>query len=342
MKFWKRSFDYVRTGGVSEDIRSLVDDCNTLLSKLRPLIYKAEQKQNFLRSSLINLGGYKRLSYQLLRRAANLINRSTERDRREMRRLANSSLARKDAFQNVQSAQLMENAPDFEYDSVKITASIDSFEQALQSIKGAGLGGVTGLGAWGLVSSFGTASTGTAIGGLTGIAAHNATLAWFGGGALAAGGAGMAGGVLVLGGLVALPFVGFAIRSGYKAAKKERERLQGLEKQLQCSLLAYETYVMLLDNAQMRCDFVFSEIASKSSDFEPELESFIDQFLPIPYLSHCFRTLRKWFTGRYFRDAELNAVISLSHSALKLLEAFERQIFNEKAEVAQQTKSAVV
>ncbi|AVI91336.1 hypothetical protein CW753_18200 [Klebsiella pneumoniae] len=52
------------------------------------------------------------------------------------------------------------------------------------------------LGAWALVSAIGTASTGTAIGTLSGVAATNATLAWFGGGAVAAGGAGMSGGML--------------------------------------------------------------------------------------------------------------------------------------------------
>lgn len=50
-----------------------------------------------------------------------------------------------------------------------------------------------------------TATTGTALSTLSGVAATNATLAWLGGGALAAGGFGMAGGMAVLGGLVAGP-----------------------------------------------------------------------------------------------------------------------------------------
>ena len=49
-----------------------------------------------------------------------------------------------------------------------------------------------------LVASVGTASTGTAISTLSGAAATKATLAWLGGGALAAGGFGVAGGVVVL------------------------------------------------------------------------------------------------------------------------------------------------
>ncbi len=50
-----------------------------------------------------------------------------------------------------------------------------------------------------LVASLGTASTGTAISALSGAAATKATIAWLGGGALAAGGLGIAGGTAVLG-----------------------------------------------------------------------------------------------------------------------------------------------
>lgn len=52
--------------------------------------------------------------------------------------------------------------------------------------------------AWLSVGAIGTASTGAAISGLSGIAASNATLAWFGFGSLASGGLGMAGGQITL------------------------------------------------------------------------------------------------------------------------------------------------
>lgn len=64
-----------------------------------------------------------------------------------------------------------------------------------------------------------TASTGTAISSLSGVAATNATLAWFGGGSLAAGGLGMAGGTMILGGIVAGPVL--AVAGGLFAAKAE-------------------------------------------------------------------------------------------------------------------------
>ena len=66
-------------------------------------------------------------------------------------------------------------------------------------------GALTAFGAYSAAQALAVASTGTAISTLSGAAATNATLAFFGGGSLAAGGLGMAGGMMVLGGLVAGP-----------------------------------------------------------------------------------------------------------------------------------------
>ena len=85
---------------------------------------------------------------------------------------------------------------------------------------GAMAGALTAFGAYGAASALATASTGTAIASLSGAAATNATLAFFGGGSLAVGGLGMAGGTMVLGGLVAGPalaVLGFVV--GAKASK---------------------------------------------------------------------------------------------------------------------------
>lgn len=64
----------------------------------------------------------------------------------------------------------------------------------------AALAGVPSVVTWG-VGAAATASTGTAISSLSGVAAWNATLAWLGGGSLAAGGGGMAAGATVLAGI---------------------------------------------------------------------------------------------------------------------------------------------
>ncbi|WP_225414170.1 hypothetical protein [Stigmatella hybrida] len=103
------------------------------------------------------------------------------------------------------------------------------FNSAINVGAGSIAGGSMAVGSWALVTALGSASTGAAISGLSGVAATNATLAWFGGGALAAGGAGMAGGAAVLGGLFAIPLVYFAAKGSHKRAKELEEAKTELE-----------------------------------------------------------------------------------------------------------------
>lgn len=87
--------------------------------------------------------------------------------------------------------------------------------------------------AMGIATTFGVASTGTAISTLSGAAATNAALAWLGGGALAAGGGGMAAGnaFLALAGPVGWAIAGVAILSSgllFWKAKSEQSRLENV------------------------------------------------------------------------------------------------------------------
>ncbi len=99
------------------------------------------------------------------------------------------------------------------------------------TVGGLGAGALAGLAAYGSVGLLGTASTGAAISGLSGIAATNATLAWLGGGSLAAGGMGIAGGTAVLGGIVAAPvlLVGGLVMAS-RATKAKEDAYSNLEK----------------------------------------------------------------------------------------------------------------
>ncbi len=111
---------------------------------------------------------------------------------------------------------------------IRINKFNTGFNTSLNTGFGGLVGGSAALGAWGLVSLIGSASTGTAISSLSGIAATNATLAWFGGGSLATGGAGMAGGFWVLGGIVAAPIVFFSTKSTYKKVDTVKEKTNEL------------------------------------------------------------------------------------------------------------------
>lgn len=89
-------------------------------------------------------------------------------------------------------------------------------------LQGTITGALVGFGVYGTIPLVATASTGTAIASLSGAAATNATLAWLGGGSLAAGGFGMTGGMLALGGIVAGPALAVA---GFVMAGKAEEAL---------------------------------------------------------------------------------------------------------------------
>ena len=116
----------------------------------------------------------------------------------------------------------------------------DGYNKAVAKNVGQGAAGV-GVGvavvtmgptaAMGVATTFGVASTGTAISSLSGAAATNAALAWLGGGALTAGGGGMAAGeaFLALAGPVGWAIAGVALLSSglmFWKAMSDKNRLE--------------------------------------------------------------------------------------------------------------------
>ena len=87
--------------------------------------------------------------------------------------------------------------------------------------------------AMGIATTFGVASTGTAISALSGAAATNAALAWLGGGALAAGGGGMAAGqaFLALAGPVGWAIAGVSLAASgllFFKTQSDKKRLEDI------------------------------------------------------------------------------------------------------------------
>lgn len=106
-------------------------------------------------------------------------------------------------------------------------ASFEAKNIAVNGLAAIGSGVLLAYGTYSIIMSgvgglIVTATTGTALGTLSGVAATNATLAWLGGGALAAGGYGMMGGMIVLGGLVVGPALAIG---GSIFASKSRKAL---------------------------------------------------------------------------------------------------------------------
>lgn len=146
----------------------------------------------------------------------------------------------------------------------------DLLKDGIQAVS---VGTLAGVGALGVVTTFGTASTGTAISALSGAAATNATLAWLGGGSLAAGGLGVAGGTAVLGGIVAVPLLlVFASRA---TAKSEEALTQAFEQEAQYEVATEEVKLLVAKTACViaRTQEVFETTVALSKRFEALLSA---------------------------------------------------------------------
>ena len=176
---------------------------------------------------------------------------------------------RTECLKTINAVQLLVNSiaahpKEFDKTITKITIQKKTFNDTIEfgkkqkkalenSIKGSGAGVAAGAAvasmapsaAMWVATTFGTASTGTAISALSGAAATNAALAWLGGGALSAGGAGMAAGhaLLALAGPVGWGLAGTSVIAGVilfwrsriktkESIKKEIERMKNCTERL--------------------------------------------------------------------------------------------------------------
>ena len=154
-----------------------------------------------------------------------------------------------------------------------VLGSLD-IEKGLAS--GAASGALMGLGAYGSVVMLASASTGTAIASLSGAAATNATLAWLGGGSLAAGGFGMAGGMVVLGGLVAGPAIAI---TGFVMASKAEEALtkaRDYESEVDQAIEKINSMEIVLKGLQANAwemSMTLTKLAKYFDECKPDVES---------------------------------------------------------------------
>lgn len=159
-----------------------------------------------------------------------------------------------------------------EYKAVAVAAE----QYFMAGAKAAGSAAAGYGGAITVATSIGVASTGTAISSLSGAAATNAMLAWFGGGAVAAGGGGMAVGVWVLGGITAIPALAiggfFAAREGEKAMTKAREYVANVNKAI-VEINAAEEYSQQVKQRITELRGVFESINTRAIQSLNELES---------------------------------------------------------------------
>ncbi len=162
--------------------------------------------------------------------------------------------------------------------SVETLKNIDSVRESIVTIQntlggfvgGAAAGAMAGFGAFGGAGLLASASTGTAISSLSGVAATNATLAWFGGGSLAAGGLGMAGGTFVLSSIVAAPVIAVAAFVFAASAEKKKYNAQ-----------AYYDSVEALCESMEAEGLIWKEIKNKAKEKVNTLRDLNNAFIPL-------------------------------------------------------------
>lgn len=149
---------------------------------------------------------------------------------------------------------------------IKKYEEIKNKDATVAGVAGVGIGAgvaVAALGpgvAMGIATTFGVASTGTAISALSGAAAMNAGLAWIGGGALAAGGGGMAAGeaFLALMGPIGLAIAGVGVIAGgllFWKNKNDQKCLENLFIRISNrDLKSFELAINELDNRIKQID----------------------------------------------------------------------------------------
>lgn len=159
--------------------------------------------------------------------------------------------------------------PTFEDMKVSAYEATDLVKDGLAAVPA---GVLLGYGAVGTVSSLGVASTGAAITGLSGVAATNATLAWLGGGSLAAGGWGVAGGTAVLGGVVLGPVVAVMGLAAASKMNKMATEIRAKEAEVQVATEQLRNAIVVLDGLDRRVAELSGVLIAVTKRFRPALK----------------------------------------------------------------------
>jgi len=171
--------------------------------------------------------------------------------------------------------------------------------------KGLAAGLSTGLGAWTLVATFGTASTGTAISTLSGIAATNSILAFLGGGSLATGGLGIIGGTFALGGitlapiLISIPFYK-RMKNNTLAKEINLETIKMLKEIDKC-----KNVILFLENLSNETDELNNSLVYELARFNEEFARVYKIIFPFSFISKLVKSIKSLLGFSYYNEKEL-------------------------------------
>jgi hypothetical protein len=211
-----------------------------------------------------------------------------------------------------------------------VESTLNSAEMAMSIAKGTTAGISTALGAWALVGTLGTASTGTAIATLSGAAATNATLAWLGGGALSAGGFGMAGGLAVLGGIVLVPALAIIGIFSHVRARKKIAEIEVATTGAVKAIATFKKVAVELSALERRGDELTSTLNRSSDVFNRQYEAAREMLYPWGVLSRWKRFFRRLLNKSFFDERDLNVIGPLLQMAATVAELVDTRLMNEE------------
>lgn len=197
------------------------------------------------------------------------------------------------------------------------STTLEAIDLVSGTLKAVGTGYVAAQSVVTLVGLFGTASTGTAISGLSGAAASNAILASLGGGPLAVGGGGMAVGALVLGSIALGPTLAagglFLRKKGEKKLKNARayttrviievEKINAIRQLLAQANRRINELKHLVHRLNIRAIKGLEELESRPFVLERDAEKFQQVAILIKALAEILKTPA--FTSEGFLNEEV-------------------------------------
>jgi hypothetical protein len=305
----------VVTMGAAARIEKRAKTFEIIQSKYNNLYIEMEEKRNKINSTLEKLIKVKVESVKSLKKLHKLSKKVNLNDQENLNNYVNKDFA-----------TLYVN---------RINNTLSTAYAAINATGGISVGIGSAVGAWALVSTFGIASTGTAIVGISGVAATNATLAWFGGGALAAGGGGMAAGVSVLGGIVAIPaLVLTGVLSHMQANKKIKvmdektiELNEAIKKLNEVLITLEEIYNASYEKANN----LINNVENSRNYFDLEFKRVYKQIYKWPVISRIYKIIRKnIFRRGYYSKQDIELIAYIYELAINLSILVEQKIFVEK------------
>jgi hypothetical protein len=215
------------------------------------------------------------------------------------------------------------NSIRFSY-TLETISNVEKFHSEFNAAVGIGAGTIAGgslaVGSWALVGALGSASTGAAISGLSGVAATNATLAWFGGGAVAAGGAGVSGGMAMLGGIVAVPLIAIASYSTHKKASEIQEEKAKLDK----VIVEQKSHVATLPEVLNMTHEKKNEITGMCDDFSITTKQLIKIIRPYGILSVLKQKILMLLRREAFAPPQIEALDQLNRKVAEFVGTFQQ------------------